>query len=89
MSVTPSQLHAVGEQLARHPETAFIGAVTGPANLFVSVLCTGLDQLYLYLYVTTTLGAIPAIQVVETSLVLGSIKQAGSLVRGRTLVASR
>jgi hypothetical protein len=87
MSVTPSQLHAVGEQLARHPETAFIGAVTGPANLFVSVLCTGLDQLYLY--VTTTLGAIPAIQVVETSLVLGSIKQAGSLVRGRTLVASR
>jgi hypothetical protein len=87
MSVTPSQLHAVGEQLARHPETAFIGAVTGPANLFVSVLCTGLDQLYLY--VTTTLGAIPAIQVVETSLVLGSIKQAVSLVRGRTLVASR
>jgi hypothetical protein len=87
MSVTPSQLHAVGEQLPRHPETAFIGAVTGPANLFVSVLCTGLDQLYLY--VTTTLGAIPAIQVVETSLVLGSIKQAVSLVRGRTLVASR
>lgn len=79
LSVEPSQLHGVGEQLVGHPETAFVAAVTGPANLAASVLCTGLD--HLYRYVTTTIGAIPAVQRVETNLVLERVKRAGSLRR--------
>lgn len=80
LSVAPSHLHVVGQELARHPETAFVAAVTGPTNLAASVWCTDLD--HLYLYATATLGTIPAIHSVETSLVFERIKQAGSLLPG-------
>jgi DNA-binding Lrp family transcriptional regulator len=85
LAVAPSQLDAVGQELARHAETSFVAAVTGPANLAVNVRCIGLS--HLYRYITATLGSISAIQAVETSLVVESLKQAGSLMRGPRIVS--
>jgi DNA-binding Lrp family transcriptional regulator len=78
MSVPPSQLAAVGNALAGHPEVAFAGAITGSTNLHAIVLCR--DAAALYDYLTTRLGALTAIQHVETALVIRHIKRAGSLL---------
>ena len=37
LSVAPARLHVLGEQLALHPETSFVAAVTGPTNLVAGV----------------------------------------------------
>jgi DNA-binding Lrp family transcriptional regulator len=87
LTVAPAALSAVGEELANHPEAAFVAAVTGPANLTASVLCTSPQQLYRYL--TTSIAAMPAIHAVETSPVLHRVKQAGSLMRGPLVVPPR
>ncbi len=87
LTVAPAALSAVGEELANHPETAFVAAVTGPANLAASLLCTSLEHLYDYL--TTRIAAIPAIQSVETSPMLQRVKQAESLMRGQLLAPPR
>lgn len=58
-TVAPAALSAVGQELANHPETAFLAAVTGPANLTASLLCKDLEHLYDYL--TTRIAAIAAI----------------------------
>lgn len=82
-TVTPSQLHAVGKQLAAHSQTAFVAAVTGPTNLIASVATRDFGELYEYL--TSTIGAIPAIEAVETVPVLERVKQAGTVMRGALL----
>jgi DNA-binding Lrp family transcriptional regulator len=83
LTVPPSQLHAVGLQLEAHDETVFVAAVTGPSNLVASAWFTSLD--HLYRYVSGTLGAIPAIDAVETNIVFERVKQARSLMVGRYL----
>jgi DNA-binding Lrp family transcriptional regulator len=87
LQVAPPALSAVGEELADHPETAFVAAVTGPVNLAASLLCTNLEHLYVYL--TTRIAAIPEIHAVETSPILHRVKQAGSLMRGPLLAPPR
>jgi DNA-binding Lrp family transcriptional regulator len=83
LRVPPGQLHAVGLQLEAHAETTFVAAVTGPANLVASTWFNNLD--HLYAYVSGTLGGIPAIEAVETSIVFERVKQARSLMVGRHL----
>lgn len=78
MSVTPSQLATVGAALADHPETAFVGATTGPANLTATVLCTGADTLYEYL--TARIGQLKPIQNVEATPIIRTIKRAGTVI---------
>jgi len=41
ISAEPRALTAVGTAIAAHPEAPFIGATTGPTNLFASVICAG------------------------------------------------
>jgi DNA-binding Lrp family transcriptional regulator len=77
MSVPPSQLAAVGNALAEHPEVAFAAAITGSTNLLASVICR--DSAGLYDYLTTRLGALTAIQHVETAPIVRHVKRAGSL----------
>ncbi|HEY1689506.1 MAG TPA: Lrp/AsnC family transcriptional regulator [Solirubrobacteraceae bacterium] len=84
LTVAPSALTAVGEELAGHRDTAFVAAVTGTANITVAVMSASLADLYRY--ITTQIGAIPEIQAVETVPVLERIKQAGSLMRDSRLV---
>ncbi|MET0132759.1 MAG: Lrp/AsnC family transcriptional regulator [Kibdelosporangium sp.] len=78
MSVLPSQLVAVGEALAKHPEVAFAAAVTGPTNLVASVVCKDIRALYSYL--TERIGALTAIRQIETAPIIRTVK------RGRTIV---
>lgn len=86
VTVAPSDLEAVGNELVNHEEVAFCAAVTGSANLVLVVICR--DSADLYRYVTTRIGAITAVRQIETSPVLRRVKQAGSLV-GRGQIAPR
>ena len=79
LTVTPGDLHQTGHALSLHPETTFTAAITGTANLLVTVTCR--DLAALYSFVTTKVGPLPAVRQVETVPVLQRLKQAGTRVR--------
>jgi DNA-binding Lrp family transcriptional regulator len=79
LTITPGELHQTGQALSLHPETTFTAAVTGTANLLVTVTCR--DLAALYAFVTTKVGPLPAVRQVETVPVLHRLKQAGTPVR--------
>jgi DNA-binding Lrp family transcriptional regulator len=86
LTVTPGQLTAIGDALAQHPETTFAAAITGSANLLVTVTCRTLEDLYDY--VTTKIGALDAVRQVDVVPVLHRLKQAGTRLKdGRLLPA--
>lgn len=72
LTVVPQGLAEVGRAVATHPEVSFASAVTGRANLVLSLLCRTTD--HLYGYVTERLGALEAVVSVETTLVLRRVK---------------
>lgn len=78
MSVPPSRLAATGCALAAHPEVAFAAATTGPTNLVAAVICRNAHALYTYL--TERLGALTAIQHLETAPVIRTVKAAGDIL---------
>jgi DNA-binding Lrp family transcriptional regulator len=78
LSVPPSRLVEVGETLATHPEVAFVAATTGPTNLLAAVVCR--DTTDLFHYLTERVGAIDAVQAVETAPVIRTVKRAGALL---------
>jgi len=86
LTVTPGDLHQTGQALSLHPETTFTAAVTGTANLLVTVTCR--DLAALYAFVTTKVGPLPAVRQVETVPVLHRLKQAGTRVRDGRLSAT-
>nr|WP_277349482.1 Lrp/AsnC family transcriptional regulator [Streptomyces sp. S3(2020)] len=73
LSVAPAALAQVGEALGEHREVRFAAAITGQANLVVSVLCRGTGELYAYL--SEKIGALQGVQSVETTLTLRQVKQ--------------
>lgn len=75
LSVVPSQLVAAGQELARHAEAGFVGATTGPSNLYASVLCR--DPQALYAYLTGPIAALPGLSAVETAPAVRTVKQSG------------
>lgn len=75
LQVPPSELAAVGQALADHPEVAFAAATTGATNLLAMVVCR--DSHALYDYINRRLGAIPAIRHIETNPVIKGLKGAG------------
>ncbi|MFC1430248.1 Lrp/AsnC family transcriptional regulator [Streptacidiphilus sp. N1-3] len=82
LTVNPGRLKATGEALSSHPETTFAAAVTGSANLLVTVTCRTMDDLYTY--VTDKVGILPAVTQVDVVPVLHRLKQAGTrLHQGR------
>jgi DNA-binding Lrp family transcriptional regulator len=85
VTVAPRDLAATGDALAAHPEVAFCAAVTGSANLVLSVVCR--DSAGLYRYVTTRLAALDAVRAIETSPVLRRIKQAGTILTDKGLAS--
>jgi DNA-binding Lrp family transcriptional regulator len=84
LTVSPGELAATGEALSRHPETSFAAAVTGSANLMTAVTCR--DSSALYSYVTTKVGALPAIRQAEIVPTLRRVKQSGTRVKDGRLV---
>jgi DNA-binding Lrp family transcriptional regulator len=83
LTVPPGELEATGHALSLHPETAFSAAITGAANLLAVVNCRDTDELYTY--VTTKVGALPAVRQAEVVPVLRTVKQARSRLRGGRL----
>jgi DNA-binding Lrp family transcriptional regulator len=83
MTVAPSRLDEVGHRVAALPETAYVAAVTGPANLMASVVTR--DTVGLYRYVTEQLGALEGVERAEVAPVFRRVKQAGTLVTGARL----
>jgi DNA-binding Lrp family transcriptional regulator len=83
LTVAPGELHATGQALSLHPETSFAAAVTGAANLMTVVTCRDADALYSY--VTTKVGALPAVRQAEIVPVLRRVKQAGTRIRNGRL----
>ncbi|MEU2720049.1 Lrp/AsnC family transcriptional regulator [Streptomyces smyrnaeus] len=80
LSVRPSELHATGQALAAHPEVAFACATTGPANVFLTVVCR--DAAALYAYVTGPLARLPGVRDFETYPMVRGLKGPGPFVSG-------
>lgn len=78
LRVRPSDLHAVGQAMATHPEVVFVAATTGPTNLMASVICR--DTPHLYRYITERLGALDGITDLEVTPALRVLKQAQTLL---------
>ena len=79
LTVPPGELEATGHALSLHPETGFAAAISGTSNLLAVVNCRDTDALYRY--VTTKVGALPAVRQAEVVPVLRSVKQARTRVR--------
>ena len=77
LSVEPARLDEAGHALAGHPEVAFAGATTGPANLISTALFSDTDHLYKYL--TGELARLPGVKSVETAPVIRTLKRTGSV----------
>jgi DNA-binding Lrp family transcriptional regulator len=78
LSVLPSHLADVGTALGKFPEVAYATATTGPANLAACAVCR--DEESLYDFLTAKVGALPAIQRVETATIIRTVKQASPLL---------
>jgi DNA-binding Lrp family transcriptional regulator len=88
LTVAPGDLQATGRALSLQPETGFAAAVTGSANLMTAVTCRDTDALYTY--VTTKVGALPAVRQAEIVPVVRRVKQAGTRMRhGRLELTAR
>ncbi|EOD68340.1 Lrp/AsnC family transcriptional regulator, partial [Amycolatopsis vancoresmycina] len=79
LSVAPRHLESAGTALAGHAEVGFAAATTGPANLYVSVLCRHPRALYGYL--TGPLAALPGVSAVETAPVMRTLKRSETAVQ--------
>jgi len=64
ISAEPRAVEAVGAAIAAHPEVPFVGATTGPTNLFAVVVYA--DTGHLYRYLTNDIGQLPGVRKVET-----------------------
>ncbi|MFF2522973.1 Lrp/AsnC family transcriptional regulator [Streptomyces liangshanensis] len=84
LTVEPRLLNTTGEILSAHPETTFAAAVTGSANLLVTVTCRTMDDLFSY--VTTKVGALDAVRHVDVVPVLDRLKQGGTRLHDGRLV---
>ena len=79
LTVSPAQLDAAGRAMAGHPETAYVAAATGTANLYAAVMCPSTEALYTYL--TGSIAQLPGLQQVETILAMRTVKLSGLLTR--------
>ncbi|WP_254206584.1 Lrp/AsnC family transcriptional regulator [Nocardia alni] len=71
-TIAPGRLDEVAESLSGHAELAFVAATTGRTNLVAEVLCP--DPAALHAYLTGKLGHFEAIQTLETTPVLTTVK---------------
>jgi DNA-binding Lrp family transcriptional regulator len=86
LTVAPAHLDSACAALSRHPQAPFVAAISGRANVVVSVTCRNLDELYAY--ATDQLGSIDGVHAIEIAPVLRRLKQAGAMVSGDRLSPS-
>ncbi|MEU3336557.1 Lrp/AsnC family transcriptional regulator [Streptomyces sp. NPDC006668] len=73
ITATPARLHAVGEAVAGHPETAYVTAISGASNLMATAVFK--DTAALYGYLSGPIGRLDGIQHVDAVPYLRRIKQ--------------
>jgi DNA-binding Lrp family transcriptional regulator len=78
MSVPPRCLAEIGQAVAQHPQVTFAAATTGPRNLVASTAFRNTPEFYRYL--TEQLGTIGAVENLETSPVIRTIKRGATLL---------
>jgi DNA-binding Lrp family transcriptional regulator len=78
MTVKPSTLTSVAGALAGHPEVQFVAVTTGPSNLVATVVCR--DRRDLFRYLTERIGALDAVNTLETAPVIRTVKRAGAML---------
>ncbi|UUU29332.1 Lrp/AsnC family transcriptional regulator [Streptomyces sp. CA-210063] len=72
LTVEPTRLRPVGQALADHREVRFAAAVSGQANVVVSVLCRTTEELFAYL--ADRAGSIKGVRAVEAVPTLRQVK---------------
>lgn len=77
MAVAPAALDELATTMTGHPELAFVAATTGSTNLVADVLCTSPAALHQYL--THELGALPAIQAMDTVPLVRTVKASATV----------
>jgi DNA-binding Lrp family transcriptional regulator len=83
MAIAPAHLVEAAERMAACPESAFVAAISGAQNLYVSVVCR--DTASLYDFITREVGALSAVSSVETVPLARKVKLAGSTLQGELL----
>lgn len=78
VQVAPNRIQDVGDALSRHPQTSWVAAIPGSANIAAAV--TFRDAQELFRYVTDEAGALPGILHVEILPILTRLKQADTRV---------
>ncbi|MFI9508072.1 Lrp/AsnC family transcriptional regulator [Nocardia sp. NPDC052566] len=73
LAVAPGRLAEVARTLADDAEAAFVGATTGPHNLFAIVVCRDADAVFDY--VADRVGALPGVQRVDTAPITRIVKR--------------
>ncbi|WP_225731372.1 MULTISPECIES: Lrp/AsnC family transcriptional regulator [unclassified Nocardia] len=74
----PSAVAAVGAELARHPEVAFVGLTTGPTNLVAAVNCR--DAVDLGRYLTERIAGVSGVATLESAPIIRTVKRVGALL---------
>jgi DNA-binding Lrp family transcriptional regulator len=83
ITVPPSALTEAAQRIAAARESAFVAAVSGPANLHATVACR--DVHHLHRFLVEEVGALQSVHSIETSLMGRRVKQAGSIMSGPRL----
>jgi len=78
LSVPPSELAATGAAFAEFPEVAYAVAVTGAFNLLACAVCRDEEEFYDFL--TTRVGSLRAVDRVETSPIIRTLKQSSTVL---------
>lgn len=83
LAIAPAHLVEAAERMAAAPQSAFVAAISGAQNLYVSLVCR--DTAELYEFITREVGTLPAVSSVETVPVARKVKLAGSTLQGELL----
>ena len=78
LSVPPSELTATGAAFGEFPEVAYAAAVTGAFNLLACAVCRDEEEFYDFL--TTRVGSLRAVDRVETSPIIRTLKQSSTVL---------
>lgn len=78
LSVPPSELAATGKAFGEFPEVAYAAATTGAFNLMACAVCHDEEEFYDFL--TTRVGSLRAVDRLETSPIIRTLKQSSTVL---------
>ncbi|MFX0580917.1 Lrp/AsnC family transcriptional regulator [Nocardia nepalensis] len=73
LTVAPLRLAEVARALIDDPEAAFVGATTGPHNIFAIVVCRDADTIFDY--VADRVGTLPGVERIDTAPISRFVKR--------------